>query len=176
MDIRQALVAEHSKRQTVRIVEFVGSDARRFKKLVEIFLSDEYVLAQRAGWAVTYCAELHPRLARPYLEKMLDRLERDDVHDAVKRNVARLLQYAEIPERLLGRTYSQCLDLTGDIKAPIAVRAFAMLVAARIAAGEPDLQRELCLVLEKHMPHAPAAFRARARKILSAYANIARVI
>jgi len=30
MDIRQALITEHSKRQTMAIVEYVGDDARRF--------------------------------------------------------------------------------------------------------------------------------------------------
>lgn len=168
MDIRQALLDEHSKRQTMRIVEFIGADAKKFKQLAEIFLSGEYVLAQRAGWAVSYCAKLNPKLVRPYLAKMLDQLERDDVHDAVKRNVVRILQYVEIPENLLGKVYSHCLDFIEDMDAPIAVRAFALLVAANIAEIEPDLRRELKLILKKHLPYAPAAFRVRARKILSA--------
>lgn len=168
MDIRRALIDEHSKRQTMKIVEFIGEDARKFKELAEIFLSDEYVPAQRAGWAVSYCGERHPHLVLPYLEKMLDCLERDDVHDAVKRNVVRLLQYVEIPGDLLGRTYCHCVDIIENIDAPLAVRAFALLVAAKIARREPDLLRELQLIVKKHLPYAPASFRVRARKILSA--------
>lgn len=168
MDIRQALLTEHSKPQTMKIVGFVGADAEKFKELIEIFFSDEYKLAQRAGWAVTYCAEFHPELARPHLEKMLDQLERDDVHDAVKRNVVRSLQYIEIPENLLGRAYCHCLDLVDDLNAAIAIRAFALTVVTKIAKAEPDLRRELRLVVKKHLPYAPAAFRVRAREILSA--------
>ena len=168
MDIRQALLNEHSKRQTMKIVEFIGADAEKFKELVEIFCSDEYKLAQRAGWALTYSAELNPKLTRPHLKKLLDQLERDDVHDAVKRNVVRLLQYVEIPEKLLGRVYAHCVDLVDDLDAPIAVRVFALSAATRIARSEPDLQRELRLVVKKHLPYATAAFRVRAREILSA--------
>ena len=109
MDIHEALLAEHSKRQTMKIVEFVGDDARKFKDLAEIFLSGDYVPAQRAGWAFNYCAEFHPELVRPYLKKMLDQLERGDVHDAVKRNVFRVLQFVDIPEKLLGRVYAHCI-------------------------------------------------------------------
>lgn len=157
----------------MRIVGFIGADAGKFRELVEIFCSGDYKLAQRAGWALTYSAELNPRLTRPHLEKLLDQLERDDVHDAVRRNVVRLLQYVEIPENLLGRVYSHCFDLVDDLNAPVAIRVFALTVATKIARAEPDLQRELRLVVKKHLPHATAAFRVRAREILSTAAAAA---
>lgn len=166
MNIRQSLLTEHSKRQTMRIVEFIGEDTEKFKELAEAFFSNESVLAQRAAWAVSYCAELHPELIYPYLDKLLDQLERRDVHDAVKRNVMRLLQYIEIPERLLGRVYSHCVDLVDDPDESIAARAFALTVAANIAGTEPDLRRELQLIVKKHLPCAPAALRKRAGRIL----------
>ena len=57
MDIRQALTAEHSKRQTMAIVEFIGDDARRFAELMKIVFAGEYRLTQRAAWPMNYCAE-----------------------------------------------------------------------------------------------------------------------
>lgn len=45
MDIRRALIDEHSKRQTMKIVEFIGEDAQKFKELAEIFFSGEYIPA-----------------------------------------------------------------------------------------------------------------------------------
>ncbi len=166
MDIRQALMAEHSKRQTMAIVEFIGDDARRFAKLMKLFFAGEYRLTQRAAWPMNYCAERRPELIRPYLPKLLDCLERDDMHDAVKRNVVRLLQYVEIPRRLAGKVYSYCVDLVDDACEPVAVRAFALTVAARIAKSEPYLMNELRLVVRKHLPHTTAAFQKRAREIL----------
>jgi len=167
MDIRQALMTEHSKRQTMAIVEYIGDDARRFAELMKLFFAGEYRLTQRAAWPMNYCAERHPELILPYLPKLLDCLERDDMHTAVKRNVVRLLQYIEIPKRLTGRVYSHCVDLIDDAYQPAAVRAFALTVAARIAKREPDLMNELRLIVSKHLPQATAAFQVRAREILA---------
>jgi len=166
MDIRQALMDEHSKRQTMAIVEFIGDDAQRFAELMKLFFAGEYRLTQRAAWPMNYCAERRPELIHPYLPKLLDCLERDDVHDAVKRNVVRLLQYIEIPRRLMGKVYALCVDLVNDAYEPVAARAFALTVAARIAKSEPDLMNELRLVVRKHLPHTTAAFQKRAREIL----------
>lgn len=166
MDIRQALMTEHSKQQTMAIVEYIGEDPKRFAELMKVFFAGDYRLTQRAAWPMNYCAERHPKLILPYLPKLLDCLEREDMHDAVRRNVVRLLQYIEIPKRLTGRVYAHCVDLLDDADQPAAVRAFAMTVATRIAKSEPDLMNELRLIVSKHLPHATAAFRVRAREIL----------
>lgn len=167
MDIRQSLMAVHSKQQAEAIVEFIGDDPERFAELMKLFFAGEYRLTQRAAWPMSYCAELHPELIRPYLPKLLKSLERDDQHDAVRRNVLRLLQYIEIPKRLMGKIYAHCVDFIDDPQQPVAVRVFAITVAARIAKSEPDLLNELRLIVRKHMPHATAGFKVRAREILS---------
>jgi hypothetical protein len=166
MDIRQVLMTEHSKQQTMAIVEFIGEDPKRFAELMKVFFEGEYRLTQRAAWPMNYCAERHPKLILPYLPKLLGCLEREDMHDAVKRNVMRLLQYIEIPKRLMGKVYARSVDFIDDADQPIAVRVFAMTVAARIAKSEPALMNELQLIVRKHLPHSTAAFRARAKQIL----------
>ena len=166
MDIRQALMAVHSKGQAMAIVEFIDDDARRFAELMKHVFAGEYRLTHCAAGVMGYCVELRPGLIRPYLPKLLDCLERDDVHDAVKRNIVRLLQYVEIPRGLAGKVYAHCVDLIDDAGEPVAVRAFAVTVAARIAKLEPDLMNELRLIVRKHLPHTTAAFQKRARQIL----------
>jgi hypothetical protein len=166
MDIGQALMAEHSRRQTMAVVEFIGDDKQRFAELMKLFFAGECRLTQRAAWPMNYCAERRPELIRPYLPKLLDCLKRDDMHDAVRRNIVRLLQYVEIPRRLAGKVYGDCVDLIDDASQPVAVRAFALTVAARIAKSEPDLMNELRLIVRKHLPHTTAAFQKRARGIL----------
>jgi hypothetical protein len=166
MDIRQALMDIHSKRQAMAVIEFIGDDAERFAELMKLFYAGEYRLTQCAAGIMGYCAERRPGLIRPYLPKLLDYLKRDDMHDAVKRNILRLLQYVEIPRRLAGKVYAHCVDLIDDACEPVAVRAFALTVAARIARPEPDLMNELRLIARKHLPHTTAAFQKRAREIL----------
>ena len=165
MDIRQALLAEHSKPQTMKVVEFIGADKTRFAELIKIFFAGEYRLTQRAAWPLNYCAEQQPELIQPYLPKLLDCLNRDDVHDAVKRNIVRLLQFVEIPKKLHAKTYSLCLDLVDDPNEPVAVRVFAMTVAARIAKAEPALMNELQLIVRQYLPHSTAAFQKRVEQL-----------
>jgi hypothetical protein len=166
MNIRQALLDEHSKHQTMAIVEYIGDDPARFAELMDVFFAGEYRTTQRAAWPLNYCAERNPRLICPYLDRLVDLLARKDVHNAVRRNIARLLQFIEIPEHLHGKVYSLCVDLVDNAEEPVAVRVFALTVAANIAKPEPDLTGELKLIVEKHLPHTTPAFRARARRIL----------
>lgn len=166
MDIRQALIAGHSRQSTMAIVEFIGDDPKRFAELMKLFFEGDYRLTQRAAWPMNYCAERHSNLIQPYLPKLLDCLDRKDMHDAIRRNVMRLLQSVEIPKRLAGRIYDHSIGFLDDPDQPIAVRVFAMSVAARIAKPEPDLRNELRLIILKHLPHSTAAFRARAKQVL----------
>jgi len=165
MDIREALLVEHSKTQTTKIVEYIGGDAERFTQLMQLFLGDTYRLSQRAAWAVNYCAELHPELVKPYFGRLIDQLERDDAHVAVRRNVARMLQFVDIPKRYQGRVFDACLALVDDPSEPVAVRCFSMTVAARLAAGSPDLLNELRLVVDQHSANMTAGLRVRARRL-----------
>ena len=166
MDIREALLAEHSKRQTMKIVRYIDGDPVKFKELMGHFLGDTYRLSQRAAWAVNYCAEHHHELVKPYFNKLVQQLERDDVHVAVRRNVARMLQFIEIPKRFHGRVYDACYTLLDDAQQPVAVRVFALSAAVKIAKNEPALLDELRLVATKYPSLMTAGFRSRTRRLL----------
>ena len=166
MDIREVLASGQSRLNTLAIVEYIGNDPSRFAELMRVFLEGVYRSTQRAAWPISVCAEKHPELLKPYLPKLIDQLPRDDVHNAVKRNVVRLLQYVEIPKRLAGKVYSYCIDLIADPNEPIAVRAFSMTVAEKVARSEPILMDELRLVVSQNMGGASAGIRVRARRIL----------
>jgi hypothetical protein len=166
VDIRQALASVHSKENALAIVDYIGDDTKRFAELMSIFFEGIYRLTQRAAWPMNTCAERHPELIRPFLPKLVDLLKSDDNHDAVKRNIVRLLQFVDIPPRLAGKVYSHCLDLINDPNEPIAVRVFSITVAAKIAHTKPDLMNELRLVVRENLPHSSAAFRVRAREVL----------
>lgn len=165
MNIREALLAEHSKRQTMEIVRYIDGDPDKFAELMKLFLGNTYRVSQRAAWAVNYCAEHHPELVKPYFAKLIEQLERDDTHGAVRRNVARMLQFIDIPKRFQGRVYDACVALVDDPSKPVAVRCFSMTVAARLAAGSPELLNELRLVVSQHSDNLTAGLRVRARRL-----------
>lgn len=165
MDILKLLRAEHSKKQTDRIVEYIGDDKERFAALIKLFFNGEYRITQRAAWPLSYCVRRHPKLIDPYYRQLLDNLSRKDIHVAVIRNTVRLLQDVSIPKRWHGRVMSICFDFVADPETPIAVKAFALTVLGNLAAEYPEIRSELRLVIEGQLEHATPAFRSRARKV-----------
>jgi len=166
MNLEAEILREHSKRQSVRIAKWVGNDRKRFKELLDLFLKGEYRTTQRAAWIVKHCADEHPNLVFPYLNDMVDRMLEPGAHDAVPRNVMRILQDFEIPRRMAGKIATVAFEMLASAKEPIAVKVFAMTVLANIAKREPDLKREISLLIEQQMPTGSAGFRSRGRKIL----------
>jgi hypothetical protein len=131
MNLESEILREHSRVQALRLARWVGSDRQRFRNLMTCFLRGDYRTTQRSAWIVGICAERHPELVGPYLGKMLGRMQEPGVHDAVRRNVIRLLQTAEIPRSLLGTVADICFRYLAAADTPIAVKAFSMTVLAR---------------------------------------------
>lgn len=150
---------------TSAITDHVADDAGRFRVLARLFLGPDPLIAQRAGWPLSNAVERNPELATPYLSVFVDQLTRNDVHNAVKRNVVRLLQFVDIPERLQGKVFSHCLDLIADPREPIAVKAFSITVAERIAQADQALVDELKLVAGPLVKNASPGLRVRLRKM-----------
>lgn len=165
MDIKKEVLKEHSKAQTLKVVKYIGNNPVRFKELVQTFLNGPYRVTQRAAWALSCCVENNPALIIPHLRVILKMLKRNDTHDAVNRNIVRLLQFIDIPKKYYGVLVNICFELM-DPKQPIAVRVFSMQVLSNIATHLPDLKKELRLVIEDQLPYASAGFLSRAKKVL----------
>lgn len=166
MDIERELLKGHSIAQTLKIAAWIGTDERRAAQFMDVFLGGDPLILQRGAWVIGKVSDTHPELFVPHLKKMLAKMTEPGVHDAVKRNIVRLLQTIEIPPRLLGTVVSICFDFLASPQEPIAVKVCAMTVIARVCKKEPDLENELRLLVEQQLPNAGGAFRSRARKIL----------
>ena len=166
MDILHLLKKEHSKKQTDRIVAYVGADKERFAVLIGLFFAGEYRITQRAAWPLSYCVRAHPELIVPWFKLLLDNLQRKDIPVAVVRNTVRLLQDVAIPKKYQGRVMNSCFDFIQSPETPIAVKAFSLTILSNLSQTHPDIRGELKLIIEEQWEHATPAFRSRARKIL----------
>jgi hypothetical protein len=166
MDLLKLLREEHSKKQTDRIVNYIGADKDRFAVLIELFFKGEYRITQRAAWPLSYCVRHHPQLIDPYFKQLLDNLGRKDIHVAIIRNTVRLLQDVSIPKKHHGRVMSTCFDFIQSPDTPIAVKAFSLSILGKLSADYPEIRGELSLIIDEQWEHATPAFRSRARKIL----------
>ena len=166
MNLKEAILKEHSKEQCNKIVAYVGGKTSRFSELVNLFLVGPYRVTQRAAWPLSCCIEKNPKLIEPHLKQVLNFAMRPGVHDAVKRNVVRLLQFVDIPRKLQGLTAKMCFQFFSDKKEPIAVRVFSMTVLSNLAKELPELKNELIPMIEDQMPYGSAGFISRGRKVL----------
>jgi hypothetical protein len=165
MDLAKAALKEHSKAQANKIIKWVGENQERFSMLVEAFIKGPYRVTQRLAWPLSYCVEYHPKLAKPHLNKLINALSVLNAPEAVKRNIVRLLQHAEIPSRYHGKIIEICFRFLSDPKQSIAVRVFAMSVLARLAEHHNEITKELRIIIEDQLPYSSPAFASRARKV-----------
>ena len=166
MDLEKEILAVRSKEQVVKLVRWVGNDKMRFRQLMEYIFHGEAQLAKKSAWIIGHCAELHPALVSPWIQAIIKALRKRGVHDAVKRNMVRILQFTDIPRGLQGSVANLCFEFISSFEEPIAVRTFSMTVLAKIAWEEPMLWKEFEIVVRQMLPYATPAFRARAKKEL----------
>lgn len=165
MKLRETILKEHSKANCMRIVKWIGNDQKRFDKLFYLFLHDEYRVVQRAAWPVSYCVEEHPEFIKKHFSQLIKNLEKKGIHDAVKRNSVRLLQYVSIPEKFHGQVMDLCFRYITSPTEPVAIKAFSITILQIMAKQYPEIINELKLVIEERWDYETAAFKSRAKKI-----------
>lgn len=134
----------------------VDEDPRLVKLLVDLLLSEDYRIAQRAAGVLFYLAKTSNADLRACLKRLVAASEAENAPTVVRRNVLRILQFADAPEVIRGRVFSHCLDVIGDPHQDRAIRAFAMTAAERAAGESEELRRELRLAIEIQLPYETA--------------------
>ena len=171
MNIRNAILKEHSKKQCDAIVKWVGNDQQRFDELFELFLKDEYRVVQRASWPLSCCVELHPEFIQKHYSKLLKNLDKKGIHEAVKRNTVRILQYVDIPEKFHGQVMDICFNYISSPTEAVAIKAFSITVLQNLAKKYPEIVNELKLVIEERWDYETVAFKTRAKKLLKEFSS-----
>jgi len=166
MTLRDKILKEHSKEQCESIVHWVRKSQERFNELLQLFLNDEYRVVQRAAWPLSYCIQKHPFLVRDHLQTLVRNLKKEKLHNAVKRNTVRLLQFVDIPEELQGEVMDACFRYISSVDEPVAVKAFSLTILEKLARSYPEILSELKLIIEERLPHETAAFKSRGTRIL----------
>ena len=166
MNLREEILARHSKDQTNKIIAWIGHSQKRFDELVHLFLNDEYRVVQRAAWPISIIAETQPQLVKKHLPVFVVLLRKPGLHNAVRRNITRLLQYISIPEKLKGDVMDACFSFICDVQEKAAVKAFSLTILEKLANEFPEILPEIITVIEDRWDFETAAFHSRARKIL----------
>lgn len=171
MNLREALLEEHSKAQCNKIADYIGNNRQRYNELVKFFLYDEYRVAQRAAWPLSYITINYPHLVKRHLKKIIDNLKKPNIHNAVKRNTVRFLQEISIPQSLQGEVMHICFAYVEDPKEAVAVKAFSLTILGKLAKQYPEIMPEIRFLVEDQIAEQTPAFTMRANKILKEIAG-----
>ena len=169
MKLRETILKEHSKANCKRIVKWVGNDQKKFDELFKLFLNDEYRVVQRAAWPLSYCVQDHPGFIKKHFAKLLKALEQPGIHDSVKRNSIRLLQYVNMPEKFHGQVMDICFRYISSPAEAVAIKAFSLTVLQKLAKLYPEIINEIKLIIDERWDHETAAFKTRAKKLLKEF-------
>lgn len=154
LNIKDLLYDEHSKRNTSKIVAHIESGDVTIETLFEIFNSTEVILVQRSAMVINDYLTRHPDLIPNYISHLLETLPKR-VHDAVPRNVFRILSFADIPEKYEGQMLDLGYQYFLNPSEAIAVRVFALQVLFNISQKYEELKPELLSAME--LIEAPSA-------------------
>lgn len=166
MKLREEILKEHSKAQTVKIVHWVNNNQERFDELFELFIKDKYRVVQRAAWPLSYCVIGHPELIEKHFSRLIKNLQKPALHNAVKRNTIRLLQEITIPKIYQGAVMDICFRYIASPDEAVAIKAFSLTVLHNLSKTYPEILPEIKLLIEERWDHETSAFKSRAKKIL----------
>jgi hypothetical protein len=166
MDLRQTILTEHTKANCNKIVKWIGHSQKRFDELFNLFLHSKYRINQRASWPLSYCVIEHPQFISPHFSKLVKNLHKRGIHDSIKRNTVRLLQYIDIPKRSHGEIMNICINYISSNDEPVAVKAFSLSILQNLSKQYPEIKNEVRLIIKERWPLETAAFHSRAKKFL----------
>lgn len=166
MILREEILKEHSKQRALTIANYACESKKNFKELMKCFLDEEYRLAQRAAWSVSWAAKKKPEMIYPHIKDLVSVLKKKNIHDAVIRNSVRVLQQIEIPEKYQGEVMNACFEFLEKPSTPVAIKAFSLTTLFNLSKNYPEIKPELKLIINDRLDYETAAFKSRAKKIL----------
>ncbi len=166
MDLKAQLLYEHSKANCRLVVEWVGDSQKRFDALYALFEKGEYRVTQRAAWPLSFSVAEHPKLISKHIGSLLRYMRQPNLHNAIRRNGVRLLQYVTVPEEYQGELMDICFEFVASVDEPVAVKAFSLTILANLAQSYPEIIPEIRVLIEDQLPSQSPAFTNRAKKLL----------
>lgn len=169
MDLKEALINERSKAQKDEIVNWVGKSEARFNQLFSLLMNEDHRIVQRAAWPLSDCVINNPGFISDKYDELIMKLQEDGVHDAVKRNITRILQHVDIPEDYCGGVMDLAVNFVASPKEAVAIKAFSLTILQNIALKYPEIVPEIKLLITDQFDRQTPGFKSRATRFLKAF-------
>lgn len=166
-ELMDCLAAPQPGEMRENIHRLIISHEKGVATTLHIIRTSSYPVNNRAAWAIDNADEKMPGLAQSYLTEMMEILEYEH-YPGIYRSLMRLMERYSIPVDIQGRTVDICFCFLNAGHIPVAVKCHAMQIIFDLLPQYPELAGELKESLLFQMDESSAAFKGRARRILSA--------
>ena len=178
MNLQTELLREHSARQTRRLADYASAHPTALAELLQLFWYGAERERQLAADVMGWVGEQRPKWLVPHLPGLLAAAQPGpEQHPAVRRAVARVLQFVPVPEEWQALAFDTCLAMLRAPREPVAIRAYALTAAVRLAGSYPELAAEIIVTIENALSTTDsAALRSRAARELPKLRDLAREV
>ena len=164
MEFKELFGKENSRATVDFVKDLVKQQPELFEEIFKIVMLDEEPYSRRAFWAFDIIDEEFPGVAKPYLPRLIDKIDSYD-HDAFIRHTLRILTRNEIPEECMVKVLDYCFSvLKGHYPAAIVVHAMQILY--NISEQEPQLKPELISAIELVVVEGSTGVKNRGHRML----------
>ena len=178
MNLREELLREHSARHTRWLTDYASAHSKALAELLQVFWYGAPRERQLAADVLGWVGQRKPKWLVPHLPGLLAVAQpAPNQHPAIRRAVARVLQFVPVPEEWQALAFDTCLALLRNPAEPVAIRVYALTAATRIALSYPELAAEVLAATEAALDTcASAALHSRARRELPRLRAAAREV
>ena len=80
--LNELILETHDKASIHRIIDYVGTNPKHLKELLDVFLGNNARISQQTSWALSNIGEKHPEMFLPYHQLLLDKLQEKQSHNS----------------------------------------------------------------------------------------------
>ena len=164
MNIKNELLKDRNKFKINEVAKYVKLNNSKLIDLVSLLKTKDDFLQYRVSWCLSTCYDLKVPNISLHCEVLMNTLLSSS-SSSVKRNLLRVLQWIDIPEKHHGNLINSCFSFVDDINEPVAVKAFSLGILEKMCGFYPDLKKELLLVCENHRNTKSAGIKSRINRI-----------
>ena len=153
-----------SKAKALVMAKDLIKDVDSFHALIQIVQLDEQKLSARASWVLQEMIKMNFDISPSQFAMLIDVVSTTQI-DGVKRKILSSLQLIEIAEEVIGELSDYCFSILVSSKETVAVKVYAMQIAANACKKYPELTSELLTCIELGLPKNSVSFYARAKRV-----------
>ncbi len=139
-------------------------DLKQFKIQINLLSAKDPIESQRAASVLHHVSNISSNIFLDYLDVLIQVLK-NPIHDSGPRLAMRVLKLIDIPEKHAGICVDLAFSYLNNIKTPVAIKVYSMVVIANQASIFPELLGELEASISSQYEWQSPAFKASVRKI-----------